>query len=417
MARDGERVALIGPGYRTAFALVVALFFAWALANSLNDVLIRHFRKALDLTRAEAGLIPSAFYFGYFVAALPAGWVMRRYGYRVGIVLGLVLYAAGALMFWPAAELRAFWVFLAALTVIALGLACLETAANPYVTVLGDARTAPARLNLAQAFNGVGAVVGPVIGGLFILSAVDVDADSAMSTAQRLAYQAREARAVQIPYVVLALCVVALAIMFARARLPEIVADADGSGGRLAAVLRRPRVRAAVAAQFAYVAAQVCIWSYFIDYVREQLPGVADDRAAFLLSSSIALLMLGRFAGAALLSRVSAGRALAVCAVANIGLCAIAVAFGGVAGVAAVWATSLFMSIMFPTIFALGLRDLGEATKTASALLIMAIVGGAIVPPLMGAVGDARSGLQGAFIVPLVCFIGVLMFGLRKDVR
>lgn len=392
---------LVAPGRRTAFALLASLFFAWALANSLNDVLVRHFRSALDLTRAEAGLVQSAFYFGYFIAALPAGWLMRRYGYRSGIVVGLMLYATGALLFWPAAAAGTFGLFLAALTTIALGLACLETAANPFVAVLGDTATGPARLTLAQGFNGLGAVAGPVIGGLFILPAVGIGVD-------RLA----ELRSVQQPYALLAACMVVLAVVFSRCRLPNVATDASLASG-IRDALRHRHFVAALAAQFAYVAAQVCIWSYFIDFAKEQLPATDTRTIAFLLSSSIGLLMIGRFAGAAVMRKVAAPHALVWCAAANIALCAAAAVSQGAVAVAALWATSLFMSIMFPAIFALGLAGLGPATKIGSSLLIMSIVGGAVVPPLMGAAVDAAGSLGPAMLVPLLCFAVVAAFGAR----
>ncbi len=412
---QGGRAPLVGRGQWLAFAVVAGLFFSWALANSLNDVLVRHFRKALDLSRAEAGLVQSAFYFGYFVAALPAAALMRRHGYKAGILTGLGLYAAGALLFWPAAEARLFPAFLGALLVIALGLACLETAANPYVTLLGPGETASARLNLAQAFNGVGAVTGPLLGGLFILSGRELHAGAALDPAQRTTLQVIEAQAVQLPYLGLAAFVALLAVAVAATRLPDVVESADDRVGARAALALR-QVREAVAAQFFYVAAQVCIWSYFIDFTKEMMPSAGEQRIAFLLSSSIALLMLGRFGGAWVLRRMPAARALGIAAAANLVLCAVAATGSGVVPVAAIWLTSLFMSIMFPTIFALGIAGLGPATKAASSMLIMSIVGGAILPPLMGLLADRAGGLQAGMVVPLVCFAVVARFAWRSTV-
>jgi len=411
MIGAADRPALIRDGQRLAFFVVASLFFAWALANSLNDVLVRHFQKALELSRAEAGLIQSAFYLGYFVAALPAAALMRRRGYKAGILAGLGLYAAGALLFWPAAEARAFPMFLGALAVIALGLACLETAANPYIAAFGDPRTGPARLNLAQAFNGLGAVVGPLVGGLFILSGADLDAAAGMSAAQEAAYRAAEARAVQGPYLGLALFVLLLALLVAAVRLPEVGGDDDRGRLDVAGTLRRPGVAGAVAAQFFYVAAQVCVWSYFIDFAKEAVPAASEKAVAALLSSSIALLMIGRFAGAAIMRRTAPDRLLAAYAAAATALCAVATVADGWAAVAALWATSFFMSIMFPTIFALGVQGLGPATKTASSLLIMSIVGGAVVPPVMGWIADRAGAIQPSLVVPLVCFVVVAWFG------
>lgn len=412
MTAPVDRPALIDRGSKFAFIIVATLFFSWGLANSLNDVLVRHFRKALELGRGEAGLVQSAFYFGYFVAALPAAALMRRCGYKVGILVGLSLYAIGALLFWPAADARQFPLFLAALTVIALGLACLETAANPYITVLGNPATAAARLNLAQAFNGVGAITGPFVGGLFILSGRELDITNGMNAGSIAAYRLGEARAVQLPYLFLALFVIALGVLIWWTRLPEIEGeDSELRAGGLGQTIRLPGVAGAVVAQFFYVAAQVCIWSYFIDFTKEVLPGTPERQVAFLLSSSIALLMVGRFGGAFLLRRIDPAVALTVFAFINAALCLVAVSASGMAAVAALWATSLFMSIMFPTIFALGLRQAGAATETASSLMIMAIIGGALVPPLMGWMADRWHALQPALTVPLLCFLFVARFG------
>ncbi len=403
----------IRPGFRTGFILVTSLFFLWALANNFNDILIRQFQKALDLNRAQAGLIQFVFYVGYFVMALPAGLVMRRFGYRAGILTGLALYAIGALLFWPAAEVREYAAFLGALFVLASGAAFLETAANPYIVAFGDPARASQRLNLAQAFNGFGAVLAPTIGGLFIFSGVEHDAATltTMPQAQLVAYRVAEARMVQVPYLLLAIIVVLVGVAIALVRLPALDTKTDDSAhDGLFTVLRAPGLWRAVVAQFFYVGAQVGIWSFFVDFVKDSLPATPERSAAYLLSLSLVLFMAGRFIGAALMHRLPATRLLFGCAVANIALCAVAMLSGGWVAVGALGLTSFFMSIMFPTIFALGVRDLGPRATIGSSLIIMAIIGGALVPPVMGLIAGAAGGLHVAMALPLICFAVVALF-------
>lgn len=406
---------LVTPGFRIGFALVVSLFFLWAIANNLNDVLIRQFQKAMSLDRAEAGLIQFVFYIGYFVVALPAGMLIRRFGYRAGILTGLALYAIGALLFWPAAEVRQYVAFLTALFILAAGAACLETAANPYVIAFGEPDRAPQRLNLAQAFNGVGAVLAPTIGGRFIFSGVELtpEALNALSPEQLNAFHASEASMVQVPYLVLAGVVVLVAVAISLAPLPKTRVETEthktGAWGRL---LRNKILIAAVVAQFFYVAAQVCVWSYFIDFTKYATPWVTEKHAATLLSASLALFMIGRFSGAALMAKVSATRLLLICSAAAVALVGAAALLTGTAAVAALVATGLVMSIMFPTIFALGVRDLGEDQSLGGSLMIMSIVGGALLPPFMGWISHGDGGLRLSLMVPLVAFAVVGFFAL-----
>lgn len=403
---------LVTPGFRAGFMLIVSLFLLWALANNLNDILIRQFQKALDLSRAEAGFIQFVFYLAYFLVALPAGRILRRFGYRTGILSGLALYAAGALLFYPAAELRAYWAFLGALFIIAAGAATLETAANPLIVDFGDRDRASQRLTLAQAFNGLGAVCAPILGGLFIFSGVEHDrgALEAMSPAALDAYRTAEAQMVQMPYLLLALLVLCVAIGVAFVRLPTAKRPrSEGAARPGLSAWRSPLLRAAVATQFFYVGAQVGIWSFFVDFVKEQMPATSERNAAFLLSASLFLFMVGRFAGAWLMTRVTPARLLLGFGIAAAALTGMAALATGAAAVFALTLTSLFMSIMFPTIFALGIADLGEDSATGASLLIMAIIGGAVFPPLMGLVSHGR-GLQLALLLPLLCFGVVMLF-------
>lgn len=416
-AHRNAAARFVTPGFRTGFTLVTAMFFTWALANNLNDILIRQFQKALALSRAEAGFIQFVFYLAYFLWAIPAGLLLRRFGYRAGLLIGLALYAVGAVLFYPAAEIHRYWAFLIALFVLASGAAFLETAANPFIARFGDPSRASQRLTLAQAFNGLGAVVAPTIGGLFIFSGIEHSSSdiAAMSSAQLQTYRASEAAMVQGPYLALAAFVVVLAVAIAKVRLPAIPRTADAATGTLGSVLGDRQLVSAVIAQFFYVGAQVCVWSYFVDFVKHQMPTTPEKTAAYLLSGSLLLFMTGRFIGAALMHRIRPTRLLAIFASANVVLVALAMTLPGYAAVTMLALTSFFMSIMFPTIFALGIRDLGEGTALGSSLIIMAIIGGAVFPPLMGLLSE-RMDLQAALFLPLACFAIVGVFArIAKD--
>jgi FHS family L-fucose permease-like MFS transporter len=404
--------------YLLAFLLVASLFLSWALAAALNDVLIRQFQKALALTRGESSFIQLAFYIGYFCAALPAGLLIRRLGYKSVMIIGLILYACGAFLFYPAAEIREFSAFLAALYTIAFGLAFLETSANPYVSILGDPKTGSARLNLAQSFYGIGAILGPFIGGAFIFSGVEHSKAqlAAMSSSAILAYRTAEARTVQLPYLLVGLSMCALAIVIGFTRFPHIErpqkAIPDSSTG-IFSILRHQRLRQAIIAQFFYVGAQVGIWSFFIDFTKDAMPSLSERTAAYMLSGSLGLLMLGRASGALIQRYVDPAKLLAAYAAINIGLCLIASLAGGAVAVATIWLTSFFMSIMFPTIFALGVEGLGERTELGSSFLIMSIIGGAIIPPSIGIIADRITGIHLAMMVPALCFAICLAFAFR----
>lgn len=413
-----KKSPLVERRYLLPFALVTTLFFAWALAGALNDVLIRQFQKALDLTRTQSSLIQLAFYLGYFCAAIPAGFVIRRIGYKGAIFVGLACYAAGAFLFLPAADVQRFGLFLTALYTIACGLAFLETAANPYIAILGAPDTSAARLNLAQGFAGAGALLGPIIGGLFIFSGVEHGKDelAAMSAATLAAYRAAEAATVKGPYLTIGLCVTLLAILIAATRFP-VVERHRAEQRNFFAVLRHRRLVAAVAAQFFYVGAQVGVWSFFIDFTKAEAPHLPERTAAFLLSMSLAMLMIGRFAGAAIQRRIAPARLLAGYAAANILLCLVAAIAGGLFAVAALWLTSFFMSIMYPTVFALGVEELGEETENGSSLLVTAIIGGAVIPPLMGLASDMIGGIHRVMVIPALCFAAVLIFAISATRR
>lgn len=417
--------------YIIPFALVTSLFFLWGLANSLNGTLIKHFQTALQLNRAQAGIVDSAFYIGYFVMALPAALLMNRIGYKKGIVIGLMLYMAGALIFFPAAEIRVYGVFLFALFVIACGLAFLETAANPYVTVLGDQSSAETRINFAQSFNGLSIILGPAIGSLFIFSDVEYTNAmlDAMPAAQAEAIRVAEAQSVQMPYLFIAGVVLLVTILFAVTRMPEISSPAE-KGATFSGITRHRHLMFGVMAQFFYVGAQASLWGYFVDlklhFAKDEHLGLATTIAEFffgqeghLTSTQLAgyhasfamiLFMIGRFVGTWLLTRYKANRLLATYAVACVILVAYAMMASGISAIVAISLTYFFMSIMFPTIFALSIKDLGQQVKLGSGLVIMAIVGGAVLPPLTGWISLA--GLQYALIVPFICFLVIMFFGM-----
>ncbi len=406
-----------GRAAHIALALIVSLFFLWGMANNLNDILIKQFKKAFELSDFQAGLVQSAFYLGYFLLAIPAGICMRRFGYKGALLIGLGLYAAGALLFYPAAAMRTYGMFLLALFVIASGLAFLETSANPLVTVLGPPEGAARRLNFAQSFNPLGSLTGIWIGQHFIFSGIEYTPQqlAAMAPSARQAWYAAESGAVQTPYLVIGVVVALWLLLIAFTRFPAAarhVADDGGARPQLSRLLRSRRFMLAVVAQFFYVGAQVGVWSFLIRYTQGTMPGTPEKAAANFLTYSLLAFMIGRFAGTALMRFLAPARLLAIFATINIALTAAAVLLPGSVGVHALVATSFFMSVMFPTIFALGLDGLDiEDRKLGSPLIVMAIIGGAILTALMGAVSDA-AGIHRAMAIPLFCFVAVLGFAL-----
>jgi len=397
----------------SAVILITALFFLWGFALNLNPILIPHLKKACQLTDTQSAFIDSASYIAYFLLAVPAGLFMKKYGYKGGIIIGLLLFAIGAFLFYPASIARSYAFFLTALFIIASGLAFLETAANPYISVLGDPATSTHRLNFAQSFNGLAASLAPIIGGTFILSGKTLSASqqSAMSSDQLNLYLNHEAASVQIPYLIIGLVVLSVAFLLYKTHLPEIVEE-DNSLEIEGSIFKEKNLMFGVLAQFFYVGAQVCVSSFFIRF-SGRVAGLEEKSAAFFLSIALFGFMIGRFIGTALIRYISAAKLLAAYSVINMGLLTLAVFTHGRIPVYALIGVEFFMSIMFPTIFSLGIRGLGSKTKEGSSLLIMSIVGGAIFPVIMGRVSDASS-IQTAYLVPAVCFIVVLLFALKN---
>ncbi|HEY4293472.1 L-fucose:H+ symporter permease [Luteibacter sp.] len=401
--------------------LIVSLFFLWGVANNLNDVLVAQFKKAFTLSDLQAGLVQSAFYLGYFLLAIPAGIFMRRFGYKAAVVLGLLLYGAGALLFWPAAATATYATFLVGLFVIAAGLAFLETSANPWVTLLGPRDSAASRLNLAQAFNPLGSITGVLIGQHFIFTGVErTPAELAtMDAVARTAYVKSEAAAVQMPYLVIGLGVIAWAVIILATRFPRTATEEDGSDaaehGVLVRLLRDGRFMSAVLAQFFYVGAQVAIFSYMIRYAQATMPGTADKVAANFITAGLLCFMAGRFAGAAIMKYLRPARVLGTFALVNVVLAGAAAFMPGGVGIYALVASSFFMSIMYPTIFALGVEGRSDAErKLGASLLVMSIVGGAVLTAAMGATSD-RFGIAHAMFVPMLCFVAIFVFAWRRS--
>lgn len=396
--------------------LIVSLFFMWGVANNLNDILITQFKKAFVLTDLQSGLVQSAFYFGYFVFAIPAALAMKRFGYKAAVIVGLLLYGAGALLFYPAAQAHEYLFFLAALFVIASGLAFLETSANPLIVAMGDANTAERRLNFAQSFNSLGTISGVLIGREFILSGIEHSPEelAALSSAQQTAFYTAEVQAVQGPYLVIAAVVIVWALLVAWAKFPVVAQQHDDTEQALrwrdfCALLQRRYYRSAVIAQFFYVGAQVCIWSFMIRYGQETMPGTGEKALAMYLSLSLVAFMVGRFVATWLMGYIAPARLMFIYALINIGLCAVAMLCANHTGLVMLAATSFFMSLMFPTIFALGIKGLGREAKAGSSLLVMAIIGGAVLTALMGLVSDLSS-IHTAVIVPLLSFVVIARF-------
>lgn len=403
--------------------LITCLFFLWGMANNLNDILIPQFKKVFVLTDLESGFVQSAFYLGYFFLSLPAAFIMGKFGYKTAIIIGLLLYALGAFLFLPAAELQAYQYFLGALFVIASGLAFLETAANPLITLIGPEKSAAFRLNLAQSFNPLGSLSGILIGQYFILSHTTHDeaAFNAMSEAAKQAFYTAELNAVKIPYLVIGCVVMLWALLILLARFPDLktggAAEEKVSMIKgLGELFKRPIYLLGVMAQFFYVGAQVGIWSYMIRYGGVELSLTEKDAATYVLYTLI-LFWVGRVVGTGLMRFIAPKLVLLVFCVCNIALMGVAITMGGLEGLYALVASSFFMSIMFPTIFATSVSGLGRLTQLGSSLLVMSIIGGAVLTALMGAVSDAAS-IKIAMSVPLVCFVMIAFYALSapKDV-
>lgn len=406
--------------YLFPLILITSLFFLWAFLHNINPILIPHLKKACLLSDTESSFIDLSVYLAYFVVAVPAGLFMHRFGYKKGIIIGLILYAAGAFLFIPAASERSYPFFLFGLFVIASGATFLEAVANPYITFLGDKETAAQRLNMAQSFNGLGSFIAPIIGGKFILTGIEHTADELkqMSPFQFNSYLQSEANTVKMPYLVIGVAVVLLIILFIFTKIPEISSstadDLHAPGTDFSVkVLRHAHFRWSVIAQFFYVGAQVGVGSFFIRYAK-YVAAINEKEAAFLWGGvAMVGFMAGRFIGTFLMRYVKPPVLLSIYAAITIVLLLLALNTSGHVALYAVIAVPFFMSIMYPTIFALGINGLGNEAKIGASFLVMAIIGGAVAPLLMGVISDKTGSIQNAYIVPLTCFCVVLYYGLK----
>ncbi|HZU08845.1 MAG TPA: L-fucose:H+ symporter permease [Pseudacidobacterium sp.] len=377
--------------------LITSLFFLWAVGVNLNDILIPHLKGAFHLTDFQSSFVQVAFFGGYCLAAWPAGRLMERIGYQRGIVCGLIICATGAFLFIPAAAVRMYWVFLIALFIMACGQSFLEVSSNPYVTFLGPPESSERRLNLAQSFNAVGAVVTPIFGSALILSRAHSAAAS-------------ETDVVRLPYLLIVGIFLVMALIFWSAKLPVIQEEkAEEESPRFSGILAFPHLLKGVAAQFCYVGAQVGVASFVIRYVQHTHPGTLDTTAANYLKLHLVGFMIGRFTGSGLMKKIKPAHMLAAFAVGCIASVIPVIFLHGILSLAGIVLLGFFHSIMFPTIFALSIRHLGPYTKRGSSLEVMAILGGAVFPALMGKISDL-SNIQSAFFVPFACYLVVLYF-------
>lgn len=413
-----------GTSYLLPFVLVTSLFLMWGFAHGLLDVLNKHFQNVLHISKAESGFVQFSLYIGYFIMAIPAGLIMKRFGYKKGIILGLVLFAMGAFLFYPAAKYGTFIPFLMALFVIACGLTCLETAANPYSTVLGPKESASQRINFSQSFNGLGWILGPLIGGLLIFGA------ETKGTASKF-------DSLLTPYMIIGCVVLVVAVLFFVTKLPEIKEHSEEDTDEnppMKMLLKHPFFILAVVAQFLYVAGQTGVNSFFINYTTEAVPYVQSsiehvmknlgyfgevfmprnpEQAASLILAfgGMGLFWIGRLSGSFILKYVAPGKMLLLYGLINSGLLLLVVLGLGYTSVVALFVSYFFMSVMFPTIFALGISDLGALTKKGSSFLVMAVAGGAFCPPIMGLIADNFNMAVG-FLIPMFCFAFIAFFGL-----
>jgi len=407
--------------YNIPFMAVTMLFFIWGFLTALNDILIPHLKAVFDLTYAKAMLIQFTFFGAYFLISLPSGKIIAMFGYQRGIVIGLLMAGLGSVLFYPAASATSYPLFLTALFVLASGITLLQVAANPYVSVLGNPTTASSRLNLTQAFNSLGTTIAPYFGGLFILTATMIGSDAMhqLSPEQLQSYRLQEAASVQMPYLGLAVALLVLAGIFALLKLPIIaeVEDHKLKPGKLKDVLRHSHLSLAVIGIFVYVGAEVSIGSLLISFFGQaDIAGLKQAVAAGFVSYYWGGAMIGRFVGSALLQKVNPGQLLGVFALVAFALVIMTVLTKGQVAMWSILSVGLFNSIMFPTIFTLGISGLGKLTSQGSSLLIMAIIGGAIIPLIQGMLADTY-GIQEAFLLPASCYLYIAYYGFKGSRR
>jgi MFS transporter, FHS family, L-fucose permease len=418
----GERVqgskghSVFPAGHMLLFSLVTVLFFLWGMSNNLTDILVQQFKKSFELSPVSAQLVQTANFLGYFFMALPAALLMRKWGYKAGMVTGLCLFGGGMVLFWPAAISGQYLPFLVALFTVGSGASFLETAANPFIAQFGDPMTSEQRLNFSQSFNPPGTIIGVLIGSQFIFSGVEKAAPEIAQMRAAGTYQAylhTEIMRVVPTYLTFGAVVLLCAFILSRMTFPSMHSEHEGEAGdhgSFAQLFHYPHLWFAVLANFCNVGAQISSWSSLIPYMK-QFTTVSERHAAYYLTGVLVALAVGRFVSTPLMKYVSPSRMLGIYGVANVLLMALTITQPGIVGAWAVVASGFFLSIMFPTIFALGLKGLGPNTKLAGSLLVMAIVGGAIFPPVLGLIARNTGSLALGYVVPLAGFVVVSIYG------
>ena len=416
--KDREIFGFIPARSIVSFSLVTMLFLIWGIPNNMNDILIKQFMKSFELSRTQAGLIQSAFYMGYFFLAVPSGLIMKKYSYKVGLIAGLLLFALGCCLFWPAAIAGKYGLFLFALFVIASGLTFLETGANIFIVELGKSQSAERRLNFSQAFNPIGAVLGVLIGTIFILSGIEHD--PLKITAMKLSgeyqhYLQQETMRVVTPYLVLAAFAVLWSIFLMFTTFPkgrDELKEENAVKANSRDLLKYPHFYKGVISQFFYCGAQVCTWSFFIQYVQDYT-GQPEKIAGYFLTGTLVAFGVGRFSATYIMRYVSPGKLMGIYGVINVALVAFAILMPGFIGVWAIFFTSFFMSLMYPTNFALSIRSLGNNAKIGGSIMVMAIVGGAFFPPIMGLIAESAKSMAVSMVIPLICYLYIAYYAFK----
>ncbi len=407
-----ENAKLFDSRFVWPFVLVTTLFLIWGIPNNLNDILIRQFMKSFEINRLNAGLVQSAFYMGYFLIPIPAAAFMRKYGYKSGLIFGMLLFGFGTILFWPSAFIGKYIFFLGSLFIIASGLAFLELGANAFIVELGDPKTSERRLNFSQAFNPIGAVLGVLIGTLFIFSGIEPDEKAVELMKNAGTYDhflTSEIMRVVKPYLILGTVVLIWTLLMAKARFPKVeVEHNDAGGGNYRELLKHPHFVKAVISQFLYNGAQVGTWSFFIQYVLDYT-GQGEKFAGFMLTGTLLAFGAGRFSATYFMKFIAPAKLMGFYAVANMILVSIGVLFPGWIGVWCIFSTSFFMSLMYPTNFASGVKGLGNLTKAGGSVLVMSIVGGAVFPPLMGLLAEQTT-MAFAMVLPLLCYVYITFY-------
>ena len=413
------------PNYTTSLTVLTSLFFMWGFLTALNDILIPHLKAVFSLNYAQAMLVQFVFFAAYFIMSLPSGYIVEKIGYKKGIVIGLVAAGIGCLLFYPAAAIRSYPLFLFAFFILATGITLLQVAANPYVAILGKPEMASSRLNLTQAFNSLGTTVAPYFGSILILSVAVKSAEeiSKLNPAQLSAYKLAEAYAVQVPYLGLAAALFILAAAIAMIKLPQIKAETNNNGEAGGtfdylhdSAWRYKHVILGAIGIFVYVGAEVAIGSFLVNYLGEKnIGGLTEAQAGKYVSLYWGGAMVGRFIGSAVLRKIKPGSVLGFNAIVAAFLVVLTMLLSGHIAMWAILLVGLFNSIMFPTIFTLGIAGVGKHTGQASGILIMAIVGGALIPVLQGVLADTI-GIHHAFIIPVICYIYIAFYGYKGHI-